>query len=463
MQAGLSSVPYMAGSLTLHPIPSNVSKALVLLPAAKSPTSATLDAATVDAEAVVSRRRLIHLRWGAAVGQLVVIGGVHFGLGLELPLAPLFALVAVTVLSNLVLARASVVERHPVATLGAAVVIDTLVLTGLLGLTGGPSNPFSALYFVFVALSAVLLGARWTWGVFGLCVVAFGTLFFLHRPQPGLEHGMDHAAGGFEAHLQGMLIAFVLSAGLITYFVTRAASALRDREREVQRMREKAARTQRVAALTTLAAGAAHELGTPLSTIAVAARELERNIEEEGPLEDVRLIQDELRRCRQILDRVAHRAGGPVGEAPERTALEAIQDRVAESLGARRERVAFSGFSGPTHAPPQSLVQVVCNLINNALDASKTRVEVYAGQERGHLKVRVRDYGDGMPSEVLNRIGEPFFTTKAPGAGLGLGVFLSFAVVEALGGRLQFDSEPHRGTTAEFIIPAEERAAGERA
>lgn len=412
----------------------------------------------VDAEAIVSRSRLIHLRWGAAVGQLAVVSGVHFGLGLDLPLAPIFALVAVTGVSNVFLTYAGVVHRYPVAMLGVAVVVDTLVLTGLLGLTGGPSNPFSALYFVFVALSAVLLGARWTWGVFGLCVVAFGVLFVVHRPLPGLEHGGGDSHGDFEMHLQGMLLAFVLSAGLITYFVTRASVALREREQEVRRMREKAARTQRIASLTTLAAGAAHELGTPLSTIAVAARELERALTDPEPLEDVHLIQQELGRCRQILNRVAHRAGDVVGEAPETIALETIRERVADGLGARRERVDFTGFVGPICVPPQSFAQVLSNLVNNGLDASDRKVKVRADRNRGGLCIQVDDRGIGIPAEVLERLGEPFFTTKAPGAGLGLGVFLSFTIVEALGGTLRYDTQVAEGTRAELIIPVRKSA-----
>lgn len=417
--------------------------------------------APIDAEAVVGRRRLIHLRWGATAGQLMVIGGVHFVLELELPLAPLLALVGMTAGSNIFLTHARMVGRHPVPMLGAAVVIDTLVLTGLLGLTGGPSNPFSALYFVFVALSAVLLGARWTWGVFGLCVAAFGVLFVVHRPPPGFEHGMGRAEGGFEAHLQGMLVAFVLSAGLIAYFVSRAAAALRDREREVQRMREQAARTQRVAALTTLAAGAAHELGTPLATIAVAARELERGLVESAPLEDVRLIQEEVGRCRKILDRVAHRAGDAVGEAPEVTTLEAIRARVAEGLGTRRDRVDFCGFAGSARVPPQSFAQVISNLVNNALDASKAAVSVEARREAQYLRIRIRDQGPGVAPDILARLGEPFFTTKAPGAGLGLGVFLCFTIVEALGGNLRYDSRPGAGTTVDVAIPERGAPAGE--
>ena len=242
-----------------------------------------------DARSHVSLRWLIRVRWGAAVGQLATLLIADWALGLALPLAPMFAIVAVAAATNLAATR--MLQRSPAEgaertvssglLAGTLLAIDTLLLTISLALTGGPQNPFSVFYLVYITLAAVVLGARWTWFLTVLAACSYGSLFLYLMTRPPEVPGdhSTHIAVGL-SHLQGMWWAFLLAASLTAYFVVKLSSAIERRDRELALMREQALRHERLASLTTLAAGAAHELSTPLATIAVVTGEIERALEQ---------------------------------------------------------------------------------------------------------------------------------------------------------------------------------------
>jgi two-component system sensor histidine kinase RegB len=305
---------------------------------------------------------------------------------------------------------------------------------------------------VHLALAAVVLPAGWTWALVALSLACSGGLFYGHRwlsldysqPQSHAQH--------MQMHLQGMWIAFGVAAGFIVYFVTRVRRAL-------AAQRAVAARNERLASLATLAAGAAHELATPLGTIAVAVREIERQAERGGPasLEDARLIREQVERCRAILHQLSADAGESAGEAPTRTPLALIvQHAVRDLAPAPPVRAEL----GPCEAaqlvlPRRVLAQAVRAIVKNAQEATPPggAVTVTASPAAGALALVVADAGAGMSRDVLARAGEPFFTTKPPGKGMGLGLFLARTVVEQLGGGLQIQSDPGRGTLVTIVLP----------
>ncbi|HXK08707.1 MAG TPA: ATP-binding protein [Vicinamibacteria bacterium] len=401
---------------------------------------------------------LIRLRWGSAAGQAVTLLVALRVLHASLPVEPIVALVLAMPASNLVLAMARRVAGAPRALCGAALTFDALQLTGLLHWAGGPANPFSILYLVSITLAAVVLGARWAWFLAGLCVGCYGLLFASGVP---VEH-LGHLDSGMRLHLQGMWVAFCVAAGLTAYFVVQMSTAIERRDAEMAAMQDRAARNERLASLATLAAGAAHELGTPLATIAVAARELEHSLRAlPGPaagalIEDAALIRSELDRCRAILDRMAAEVGQTPGEAPaEFTARDLLADAVTALPGPERGRVrAVAGEDAVLRAPRRALLQVVQNLLRNALDACVDGVTVSVHAAGPGFVVLLHDDGPGMPPDVLERVGEPFFSTKGPGAGLGLGVFIARCLCEQMGGRLVMESSRGLGTTARIEMPA---------
>jgi two-component system sensor histidine kinase RegB len=258
-----------------------------------------------------------------------------------------------------------------------------------------------------------------------------------------------------------MWVAFGVAASFIVYFVQRVTRALAERERELDDARAATARAERLASLATLAAGAAHELSTPLSTIAVVAKELERELERlraaESALGDARLIRDQVERCRDILVQMAADAGESTGEDFAPITVARLVDSSIEGL-AERERIALSvaASEDPVVVPVRSVAQAVRAVTKNALQASPRHAPIALAAELSHdvCRIEVRDSGSGMSPEVLARAGEPFFTTKGTGQGMGLGLFLARAVLERLGGRLELRSTPGAGTTVVLLLPA---------
>jgi two-component system, sensor histidine kinase RegB len=404
---------------------------------------------------------LLRLRWGAVVAQAGLILGAHFALEMALPLVPLFTTIGVAVLSN---AALGVWSRRPRAVhewmLWGVMALDVVLLTVLLAFSGGPFNPFSTLYLVHIALAAVVLRARWTWTLVALGLGCFGTLFVSHLWMPGADpHAAHHHMDAVRLHLEGMWAAFGLAAAVIVYFVQRVTRALSEREAELEAARAVTARNEKLAALATLAAGAAHELSTPLSTIAVVARELERRGElSPASREDAQLIRQQVSRCRDILVQMAADAGASHGEAFVSLAPGTLLDGVLEGLkGRERVRVALQGPADEgMSVPVRALTHAIRGVVKNALQASPEGAPVQVGlvrQEAG-WRLRVEDAGPGMAAGVLARAGEPFFTTKPQGEGMGLGLFLARALLEQLGGTLEVRSVPGQGTQVELRWPA---------
>lgn len=390
---------------------------------------------------------LLRLRWVAIAAEGLVLIFAPFT-GVSLDRRPLFALVALHALTNALLQRrrTSLGEAgFGEATLGAVLVFDVWLLTALLGLSGGPANPFSVLYFTQVLVAALLLGPGWTFAVWLHTVSGYALIFFDHRALPGL----GHVHGDLGAHLWGMLAAYVLVSAILAFFVRRLAHVLDEQREALVSVRDRAARAERVASLTTLAAGAAHELGTPLGTIAIVAGELERQLE--GSLAgDARLIRSEVARCRAVLDSLAARSGDVLGASPERLDLVALANALREKLpSARASRLVVSG-EGSALAPRAPLLQALEVLVQNAFDASgpDADVELLLADDR----VEVRDHGAGMDAATLERACEPFFTTKPEGVGMGLGLFLARSTAEALGGTLTLTSKVGEGTSATLSL-----------
>lgn len=415
---------------------------------------------------------LVRLRWVAVLGQILAVAMAWWAFGLAIPLVPVLAIVAFTAASNAALAGAlqRVAERAN-AVAACVVALDVILLTALLGLTGGPANPFSVLYLVHVSLAALLFGFRWSIAIAALCAAAYAVLFYAHVPVAWDHAGhAGHAGhGAIGLHLQGMWAATAIAAVALAYFVARTAAALRDREQRLRELERVAGRSEKLVALSALAAGAAHELGSPLATIAVAARELERaaeRLEGAAPLaEDARLIREQTVRCREILAQMSGAIGADVGEGLDAIAIESVLDAAAERLesGERtRLRVECEAPGARLRAPRAALAQALVNLIRNGLAASSgdATVCLSAAADGALARFEVRDAGSGMSAEVLARAGEPFFSTRPPGAGMGLGVFLSRAVAEHLGGRLALESAPGRGTRALLEVPRDPLARG---
>jgi two-component system, sensor histidine kinase RegB len=388
---------------------------------------------------------LKRLRWVAVLGQLSA-GALSFWFGWEVSVWLLLLVAFLTASTNQVFFRVIAPSRLSISLVLA---LDIVLLTVLLAAAGGSSNPFSLLYLINITLAAVILDPRLTWLLSALAMVCYGLLFLL--PSTSTMHHGDHEA--FSLHLYGMWLAFSLTAMALAYFVAQVSKALAAREAELTVAREQATRAERLASLSTLAAGAAHELSTPLATIAVCAKELERLAANASITEEAQLIREEVERCRAILIRMRAQAGESVGEAPVLVSLEALRAEVLEILGPKLSAgVRFMVEPSQLKAPKRALAQALVNLIRNGLDASQDIVEVTAQVSAETIQFEVVDQGAPLSAEVLVRAGEPFFTTKPPGHGMGLGLFLTHNFAAMLSGKCWLESTD-RGTKAALQLP----------
>jgi two-component system sensor histidine kinase RegB len=411
----------------------------------------------------ISLTWLLRLRWITAVAQTAAILVAKRLLPEELSIGPLLGLVAFGALSNLAL-MVRLRKPEPVRTTlpGLILGLDILLLTGLLYGSGGAANPFTAIYLVHITLAAVVMRGLWAWALGVLSMAGFGLLFFYNVHVHSLAH-MDHGAGGgISLHLVGMWVAFAITAGLIAAFVGLVTEALHQRDEELAALRDLTARQSRLAALTTLAAGVAHELGTPLGTIAVAAKELQRAAEAlgsdaSGIAQDAALIRAEVGRCRRILDQMAGPTGSTLGEAFQSLAWADLESDLTEGL--TKEDRARLVFAWPQAAcspmPRRGLARALRAVLANALEATPRpgQVKVLALEKQGTWLLEIEDHGSGMAPEVLARVGEPFFSTKPTGSGMGLGLFLARTFAEQLGGELRVDSLLGEGTKVQLTWP----------
>lgn len=403
---------------------------------------------------------IVRLRYGMAFGQVLAAVIAEYALGIALPLGWMAPVPLLVIASNVLLARRVAAPgsafRISTATLvGGVFCLDALSLTFLLMLSGGPSNPFTLLYLVHITLAATILSARQTRTLGILSIFCFGLLFWAYRPVPQL--GLQHKG---DLHLPGMWISFVVAVVLVAIYAAKISSLLREHEESLLRMHEELARKDRLASLVTLAAGAAHELSTPLGTIAIVAKELER-LAAQASLssaigEDSRLIRQEVERCRGILQRMSAEGAEPAGEALDTVAAEEILDAL-EATFRGRLRLSNTPAGQSLRIPRHAVIQALTALVKNALEASAggSAVELAVIAIPGGLRFAIQDRGHGMSPETLRRVGEPFFTSKEPGKGMGLGVFLARTLAERLGGRLIFESASGAGTCAFFELPAE--------
>ncbi|MBF5041927.1 MULTISPECIES: ATP-binding protein [Myxococcaceae] len=398
----------------------------------------------------------LKLRWGGIAAQAVVFFAGDRSLKATLPLGAVLALLALQVASNVAGALwARRARRVPERAVAVFTAFDCAVLTALLFLGGHDARVFAVLYLVNIALAGILATPLWTWVLTGLSVGALAFLF-VFDPVNTAE-----AADPLEWQLREAWIAFGVAAGLLVYFLQRSARMLRAREQEMEAARQRVDRQEKLASLATLAAGAAHELNTPLSTIALVASELERHLRRgehlDDALSDVELIRAEVGRCQRILSQMAVDAGLGQGEAATPITLADLVGRAASAVEQpQRVQVTLEPLLAGRRlvVPSRPLVQALHGVLNNALQASgELPVAVSARAAGDALQLEVQDAGPGMDPETLARAGEPFYTTKQPGQGMGLGLFLTRSVLEQLGGRLELDSAPGQGTRARLVLP----------
>jgi two-component system, sensor histidine kinase RegB len=410
-----------------------------------------------DRAGLRNMQQLIQLRWIAVVGQVATILGVHYGLGIALPLGLMCGVLAALAVFNLVSHlwwRRS--EHVSSIALLVGLLVDVASLTIQLYLSGGITNPFVFLYLLQVVLGTVLLRATLSWVIAAAAALCVTGLTMVRTP---LALTVEPARGLADHYVQGLLICFLLIAGLLVVFITRIGRILRERDARLAELRQRAAEEDHIVRMGLLASGAAHELGTPLSTLSVILGDWQHlpTMASDGELHnDVLEMQAQVARCKSIVTNILLAAGGPRAEAPTETTLHAMLDDLANEWREARNPPSFR-YSNRCDVDPDivsdaGLRQMVFNVLDNALESSPQWVAMEARCDGDTLVIEISDAGTGFVPDVLQRLGTPYNTSKGrPGGGLGL--FLSVNVARTLGGSLTAKNRPQGGALVTLALP----------
>lgn len=411
------------------------------------------------------------LRTIAVAAQCVTLALVYRFLSAEMPWLPMLTTVTTLALLNL-LTWLRLRSSRPVsnAELFAQLCADVLALSVLLYYGGGSTNPFISLFLLPLVIAAATLPHSYTWAMTGITTGCYTLLMKFYVPlpmhgtmdtapmdsMPGME--MSHAMQpdtAFNMHIIGMWLGFVISAVVISYFVVRMAHAVRERDETLSRSREETLRNERIVALGIQAAGAAHEMGTPLSTLAVVIGELERD---QAVLPEWRnnlsILDDQVQACKRILGKLLVNAQDI--EVKTRQPLEQFLAAILDEWQLLRPTIHYSYQSNGEQPAPlmnldPALRAALLNLLNNAADASPEKIRIEAHWDAVNFTLKIHDHGKGLTPETAARAGSAFFTTKEEGRGLGL--LLANATVERMGGKVRLFNREGGGATTEVILP----------
>jgi len=410
-----------------------------------------------DSTGLENMRQLIQLRWIAVVGQVVTIAVVHFGFHIYLPLRQMS--VILICLASFNIGSMLRWRAHHEVTNGElffALLVDVTTLTAQLYLSGGATNPFSFLYLLQVILGAVLLRAWSVWTMVAITCACFTGLALFYRPLalPGNYYGML-----FGPYIEGVLICFALNASLLVIFITRINRNLRARDARLADLRERAAEEEHIVRMGLLASGAAHELGTPLSTVSVILgdwRRMPAIAADTQLLEEIDEMQAQVQRCKAIVSGILLSAGEARGDSPVATTLRTFLDQLAKEWRETRPVMQFTyenrfGEDVPI-VSDSAIKQMIYNVLDNALEASPVWVGLEVSREEDALKLTISDSGPGFPALMITQLGKPYQSSK-PRPGAGLGLFLVCNVARTLHGRVSAHNRPEGGAVVTVRVP----------
>lgn len=401
-------------------------------------------------------RLLAFLRVFAPIAQALTLLVVTLRHDVQVPLAPVMALLVfegLVAVATWVRVRSA--PRVSALELFLQAHLDILMFAVVLYFTGGSTNPFAPLFVLPMAIAASALAPRWVWITAVSTMLAYVLLRFNHvalfHPQ-----GETHV---YELHENGMVVNYLFTAALLAFFVNRMHRALNQHERLLADARDAQMRNESVVAIGALAAGYAHELSSPLSTMAVVVAELKREHSANAELlRDLQLLDDQLVASKQIVSNLASAGGQRRAESAGGARLDQFIGSIVERARVLHPGASLTATLDAVSPPPQivaeeTLRQAITNLIDNAVHASPCQVDVSADWSGPDLQIAVSDRGPGFPADVLQNLGKQLGSTRRPEGGLGLGLLLSMSTLERLGGSLHLTNRLGGGACAEIRLP----------
>jgi two-component system sensor histidine kinase RegB len=432
-----------------------------------------------------------NLKWLFILRNLMMLSEVIliilsvYGLGINLPEQQLWLVVlstgAVNLYTSMRLETDDPVTEPEIFT---QISIDVFAIAVLLYLTGGASNPITWVFLLPLIITAIMLPQAYAWYMVILTTSLYTMLIAFNIPLPSIEPHMPDPApllhsdienyqmlqhahimndkSYFSLHMFGMWFGFVFSAGLVAFFVVELAKTLRDQERSLAEARENALRDERVIALGTLAASAAHDMGTPLGTIAIVAHELEQEYPSHrypDLFEKMLIMQQQINRCKEALSVMSASAGEMRAESGGVILLTDYIDDVIKQWRTHKPGVKLNFIIDPNVATEakiiaeRTLTHSIINILNNAAEASPTElgIEFHATWDLDYITIKIRDFGPGFPPELVEFAGKQPVVSKK--RGLGVGLFLTYSTINRLGGKINLYNCDSGGACVEITLP----------
>lgn len=389
---------------------------------------------------------------GFLAGVIIGVEGLGFRLEVPAVIGVILAMGIINVATWWRLGRPRDVTHREYLT---HLLVDVAGLTLLFHFTGGSTNPFINYFLIPVTIAAATLPWLYAWIIAGTSLLCYSGLMFVYHPVPQLA--MSHGEDGLSLHILGMWFNFALSAGLVTFFVYKMALALRVRDQALSRTREASLRNEQVLAVATQAAGTAHELGTPLSTMAVLLAEMREEADDDSLLaRDIELLRQQVDTCKTRLQRLVDHADHRRLAAAETQDAQRWLGAVVQRWLVLRPDVSHQlEIIGPSGTPwirvDATLDQALTNLLNNAADANPQSIRIQLDWSAKEVVIDIRDHGPGVPLSIADQLGETFVSTKSKGMGIGL--FLTHATINRLGGGVSLYNHPAGGTLTEVVLP----------
>jgi two-component system sensor histidine kinase RegB len=406
----------------------------------------------------INQRRAATLRWWLLAAITLAVLSAPILLDIALPRLPMCAVLALMAAFNgYVHWRARTDEPVGATELFGQLCVDLIALAILLYLSGGAANPLISFLLVPVAVAALSLPGRLSAAVALLAIALYSLLMWQFLPLSVADP--ERAA---RLHLAGMWLTFVVSATMIAWFVARMTASIHERDNRLNAAREQALRDERVVAVGALAAGAAHELGTPLATMAVLVGELELDAGRDADARhDLALVREQIALCKGIISSMAARAGTLRPEQVQvqdaRVWLEGVRARWHTLRPRATSRLTLDGAAGvPRIVTEATLEQALANVLNNAADASDTEIDIRLDWDESKLRIVIKDGGPGFPSQVLRQAGSVPLSTRNGGAGIGL--LLAFSAIERLGGHIVLNNPSGGGGLVSIELPIASQA-----
>ncbi len=433
-----------------------------------------------------------NLKWLFILRNMLILGECFlvimfvYGLNIQIPEQQLWlvivAIIAVNMYTSMRLQTDDPVTEIEIF---SQICIDVFSIAALLYLTGGASNPITWVFLLPLIITAIMLPQAYAWYMVILTTSMYSILIAFNVPLPSIEphmpeSGLLHPSPSvmsyqmmqkaheisdkhyYNLHMFGMWFGFVFSAGLVAYFVAELAKTLKNRERSLAEAREKALRDERVVALGTLAASAAHDMGTPLGTIAIVVHELIQDFPSQHFPEfneKMEILQNQVNRCKEALSLMSASAGEMRAESGKVMLLTTYIDDVISQWRTHKPTAKLHYFIDPDVATDaqviaeQTLTHALINILNNAVEASDPEqgIEFHAKWDSHEMSLKIRDYGPGFPHEFINLIGTQPLTTK--NKGLGVGLFLAYSTINRLNGTIELSNIKTGGACVEITLP----------